>query len=590
MHVPAAAIAAHRLHHRRTWGAEPDRAGAWRFAIWAPSAERVSVEVAGRRVALAQAADGFHRGTARAAAGEAYLFLVDGRAVPDPAARAQSGDVHAPSLLVDPSAHGWTVPWNGRPWHEAVICELHLGTFTPEGTFAAAAARLPELAALGFTAVELMPVGQFPGQRGWGYDGVLPFAPHPAYGTPDDMKRFVESAQALGLMVILDVIWNHFGPDGAYLHAVSPEFFDQTRHTPWGAGVDYTQPAVRDFYIDNALMWLTEYRLDGLRLDAVHQIADPSDPWLVEEIARRVRAMPMGRPIHLIAEDERNLATWRDPDRACLTAAWNDDWHHAMHCLLTGESEGYYAPFAVDPMADLCTALADGQVDQGQPRTGAPPRGEPSGHLPWTAFVNANQTHDQIGNRAHGERLMALADPAGLEIAHAMLLCGPFIPMLFMGEEAGADSPFLFFCDHQGDLARLTREGRQREFVGFAGFAGDVPDPNDPVTFETSRPATSDPDRAARWRELTRRLLALRAERIVPLMRSGRSGPARVARTGPRSVSAEWPFAAGTLAIRANLGRPPDVLAEGQAGAEHPDLVLNDPATDVFAFAVTVRR
>jgi maltooligosyltrehalose trehalohydrolase len=571
------------LHHRRRWGAEPEDDGRWRFSVWAPGASRVAVHLGGRTCPLAAGADGFHRGRAPARAGDSYLLEVDGTHLPDPAARAQADDVHGPSRLVDPRLYRWRAGWGGRPWAEAVIYEMHLGTFTREGTFRAAAERLSELAALGITAIELMPVSQFAGSRGWGYDGVLPSAPHPAYGTPDEMKDFVSAAQAEGIMVLLDVVMNHFGPDGAHLHQIAPEFFDPARQTPWGAAIDFTQAPVRDFFIDTCLCWITEYRLDGLRLDAVHQIIDPTEPHFLVELGERVRDAGFPRPVHLVTEDERNLPALRES--GLYAAEWNDDWHHAIHCALTGEAEGYYRSFAVDPIGDLAQAMAAGHVEQGQPREGLEqPRGAPSAHLPTTAFVNANQTHDQVGNRARGERLIALADPAGVAVAHALLLASPFIPMLFMGEEAGERNPFLFFCDHEGQLADATRDGRRAEFADFASHGGEVPDPNARETFEASRLSPQDTPHAEAWLSLTRKLLAYRAEQIVPLLRSGRTAPAEVERTGQRSVAAVWRFGAGTLAIRLNLGAPPD----DPAGDEHWDIALGDLAAEPFAFAVRV--
>ena len=573
-----------RLHFPKTWGAEPLEDGTWSFALWAPTAEDVAVLIEGARHGMSRDADGFHRAKVPAEAGQSYLFELDGQRVPDPAARAQAGTVHEPSRLIDPAAYRWSTEWRGRPWEEAVIYELHLGTFTPAGTFDAAAERLPELAKLGITAVELMPVAQFAGERGWGYDGVLPYAPHPAYGSPDEMKAFVEAAQGLGITVLLDVVYNHFGPDGAYLHAVSPTFFDEARHTPWGAGIDYTQGAVRRFFIENALTWLTEYRLDGLRLDAVDQIRDPSDPELLVELAREVRARDWGRPIHLTTEDNRNITRLHRPEAGLYTAEWNDDFHHCIHCLLTGESEAYYENFAVDPMADLCRSLAEGYVEQGQTR---PPkgtaRGEPSTVLPWTTFINFNQNHDQIGNRARGERLLTLArDPRGVQVAHAVLLMAPFTPMLFMGEEAGSTHPFQFFVDFHDELAEATRKGRASEFEEFESFTGEVPDPTDLATFEVSRPADG-PDAAA-WRTMTRELLTLRHERIVPLVKSGQAGAPEVARTGPRSLTAHWPFRDGALSAAANFGALPD-----QPPPTGPaDYAWGDVAADEYAFAVRV--
>lgn len=572
------------LDEDRWWGASRLDGDVWRLALWAPGAAAAEVDVAGRRSAMERLPDGRLAAHVRASAGERYRFVMDGAAFPDPAARAQSGGVHGWSVLVDHDAFAWATPWAGRPWEEAVVYEMHVGAFTPEGTFAAAARKLPELADLGITAVELMPVGQFPGRRGWGYDGVLPFAPHEAYGAPDDLKAFVDAAHACGLMALLDVVYNHFGPDGACLHEIAPAFFDAARTTPWGPGIDYAQPAVRAFFVENALMWLRDYRFDGLRLDAVHQIADPSDPDLVERIAACARAEIADRPIHLIAEDERNVLRHRE--RGAVRAVWNDDWHHAVHCALTGEREGYYASFAVDPVGDLLAACRQGHVEQGQPRPGRDgPRGEPAGHLPTTAFVNANQTHDQIGNRAHGERLLALADPRGAAAAHALLLSAPFVPMLFMGEEAGETAPFLFFTDHADALAEAVRDGRRAEFARFAGFYGDaVPDPNAVETFERSRPFRRQTEGGGDWRALTRAILAFRRARVVPLLRSGRDGPALARRTGEFSFTCEWRFRAGVLSAHVNLGAPP---RRPPRAAAH-DVAVGDLAADPFAFAASV--
>ena len=567
---------------RNRWGAHPVDEGRWRFGLWAPSAKEVRLALDGTEIEMDRGDDGFWQVVTEGDAGAEYVFVIDGERRPDPAARRQAGDVHGASVLVDPASRDWGSDWAGRPWDEAVIYEMHVGTFTPEGTFEAAAARMQELADLGITAIEIMPVGQWQGARGWGYDGVLPYAPHPAYGTPGQMQDLVAAAQAAGMMVILDVVYNHFGPDGAYLHAYAPEFFDAERHTPWGAAIDFGEPAVREYFIENALYWLREYRIDGLRLDAVHQIVDPSPHHMLVELGERVQALDLGRPLHLITEDERNEPELRDT--GLYAASWNDDYHHAVHTALTGESEGYYAPFAHDPIGDLVLALSRGHVEEGQPRHGKETRrGRPASHLPWTGFVNSNQTHDQVGNRALGERLISLADPRAVEVAHAMLLTAPFVPMLFMGEEVGETAPFLFFCDHEGELARLTREGRQREFKDFLGFGEAVPDPNAPETFEDSRPFRGDPEEMARWRDLTRRLLSLRAERIVPLMKSGRAGPARVTRTGARSISACWPFNAGNVVARINLGSPPDT----PPSPEPEDFTLGD-ASNPFAFALTV--
>ncbi|EJU09569.1 malto-oligosyltrehalose trehalohydrolase, partial [Sphingomonas sp. LH128] len=347
------------------WGAHPLGDGRWRFGLWAPDAEEARLEVGGTALPAHSAGHGWWLFEGEATAGDAYRWVMEGTPYPDPAARAQIGDVHGPSMLVDPAAYQWRHEWPGRPWHEAVVYELHLGTFTEEGTFAAAIAELPRLADLGVTMIEIMPVAQFEGDRGWGYDGVLPFAPHPAYGTPDEMRALVDAAHSHGIAVMLDVVYNHFGPSGNYLGAWCPSFFHPERASPWGAGIAFEAPAVREYFIADALHWLDEYRLDGLRLDAVHAIEDHSETHFLDELAARIRACDFGRPIHLVTEDERNLVRYFTAD-APYDGTWNDDWHHAVHCLLTGEDESYYAPFAVAPVADIATALADGYVEQGQ--------------------------------------------------------------------------------------------------------------------------------------------------------------------------------------------------------------------------------
>ena len=413
--------------HSMPFGAEVRGDGTTRFRLWAPSAEGVVLELESpgepRRLPMQARAGGWHETvTAHAPAGTRYRFRLPANlAVPDPAARASPLGVHGPSEVVDPRAHAWSDSgWRGRPWHEAVLYELHVGTFTPEGSFAAAAARLPELAALGITAVELMPLASFPGKRGWGYDGVLPFAPEPAYGTPAELKSLIESAHALRLMVLLDVVYNHFGPEGNYLHAYCPEFFNPAHQTPWGAAINFDgvmNREVRAFFVHNALYWVEEYGFDGLRLDAVHAIRDESAEHIVGEISRALAAGPgRARQVHLVLENGDNAAHFleRGPDLAprIATAQWNDDVHHAIHVIATGETDGYYVDFASSPIEGLGRALAEGFIFQGQasPFHGGGLRGEPSAHLPGAAFVSFLQSHDQVGNRAFGERIHALGD------------------------------------------------------------------------------------------------------------------------------------------------------------------------------------
>ena len=527
-----------------------------RFSLWAPSVASVSLQIGQDEPIPMQGQDGWFSATAPATPGTAYSFVLpDGLHVPDPASRAQAEDVHGPSLVVDPDAYVWqTKDWANRPWHEAIVYELHPGAF---GGFTGIIAQLPRLRALGITAIELMPIADFPGRHNWGYDGVLPFAPDSAYGTPDELKALVDASHAAGLMIFLDVVYNHFGPDGAYLHAYATAFFDEGVHTPWGAAIDFKKPEVCAFFTQNALMWLNEYRFDGLRFDAVHAISPPE---FLPLLAQAVRA-GANHPVHLVLEHEGNKSSLLQGKQASLfDAQWADDWHHCLHVLLTGEQEGYYESFT-EPARKLATALAEGFVFQGQvsPHHGTP-RGEPSADLPPTAFVICLQNHDQIGNRAMGERLAALADSQALAAASALLLLSPFIPMLFMGEEWGSRTPFLFFTDHNEELAKLVREGRRREFAHFAAFQDEsrraqIPDPNAATTFEASVPhahEAAQPDHAAVL-ELHERLLALRHQHVIPGIPGCRSAGATA--IGPKAVRAAWTLGQGqTLTIAANFG------------------------------------
>jgi maltooligosyltrehalose trehalohydrolase len=544
-----------------TWGANLHADGA-RFRLWAPGVEAVALSAAGGDIGMRRSGDGwFEADTDKVAVGEAYGFrLPSGAVVPDPAARAQAGDVHGQSVLVDPRRYQWqTADWSGRPWEEAVIYELHTGTFSPEGTFDGIARRLDHLVDLGVTALELMPVAQFGGTRGWGYDGVLHYAPHPAYGGADGLKRLVDAAHARGLMLILDVVYNHFGPDGNYLHLYAPDFFDASRHTPWGAAIRLDAAPVRTFYIENALYWLEEFRFDGLRLDAIDQIEDPSDEPILEELARTVRGRIRDRHVHLTTEDNRNVAHLhgRDADGKprLYTAEWNDDFHHVAHVLATGDAQGYYADYEPDVAAKLARALAEGYVYQGEPsafRDGKP-YGEPSQDLPPTAFIDFLQNHDQIGNRAFGERLSVLAPARTVELLTAILLLSPSIPLLFMGEEWAEQRPFLFFTDFTGELGKNVREGRRREFRKWPQFQDpatreQIPDPNDPATMQASMLDWSARDRHSGGKRLAylRKLLALRAREIVPHLKGLRRGSSEAQVLSDRAFSVAWPLADGS--------------------------------------------
>jgi len=524
-----------------------------RFRLWAPAQRAVALLIEDRgAMPMTRSDDGWFTAEAPCGAGARYRYrLDDARLVPDPAARAQAGDVHGPSLVVDAGSYRWrNTEWRGRPWPEAVIYELHAGAL---GGFRGVERELVRLAAFGITAVELMPVAAFPGQRNWGYDGVLPFAPAAAYGTPGDLKSLVDAAHGHGLMIFLDVVYNHFGPDGNYLAAYAPQFFRDDISTPWGPAIDFGRPEVRRFFTENALYWLMEFRFDGLRFDAVHAIPEPD--WL-DEMAAQVRAIvEPERHVHLVLEHDGNVASHLAGD---FDAQWNDDGHHVLHVLLTGERDGYYADYGADPAGRLARVLAEGFAYQGErsPYRGGKPRGTPSGRLPATAFVLFLQNHDQIGNRALGERLTVLSDRGALEAAIALVLLCPQIPLLFMGEETASRSPFLFFTDHNEELAAAVREGRRREFASFASFlarhGGALPDPNAIETFDQSIPKP-DPERGPAREELYRSLLAIRRTELVPRLAGARAIDAKA--IGPAAVLARWRMNDGAvLTLAANFG------------------------------------
>jgi maltooligosyltrehalose trehalohydrolase len=577
-----------KRRHAMPFGAARRDEGGVRFRLWAPGAQRVDLLLDDGHARPLQRADAgwFERIEPGAAAGSRYRYRIDdGLCVPDPASRYNPDDVHGPSQVIDPTAFDWQDDdWRGRPWAEAVIYELHVGSFTAAGSFTAVAARLDHLVDLGITAIELMPVADFPGQRNWGYDGVLPFAPDARYGTPDDLKRLVQAAHARGLMVLLDVVYNHFGPDGNYLHAYAPDFFNPAHHTPWGAAINFAAPTVRDFFIHNALYWLEEFHFDGLRLDAIHAIRDDNSPDIVEALTAAVRAATGDRHVHLVLENDRNEAhylesrRWQDGG----IAQWNDDIHHAFHVLLSGETDGYYADHADAPAHRLGRCLTSGFDYQGEPSPfrGGAARGEPSAQLPPGAFIDFLQTHDQIGNRACGERLDRLA-PAAVDAALTVLLLAPQVPMLFMGEEFAAAQPFLFFCDFAAnpELAQAVTAGRRREFAGFARFADPaqrerIPDPNAESSFTacvldwSALQKSPHSERFAR----VRTLLALRQRHLVPLLKTLDGPlPAEFATHGTCGLTVRWHFPQHmTLHLAANLGAAPQAVPlPPQAGRLH---------------------
>jgi len=505
----------------RYWGCEYSDANNVRFHLWASGQQHVTLRLNDETLPMNPTGDGgFELTVNNVAPGSAYSFILpDGSAVPDPASRAQQGDVNGPSLVCDPHSYVWrNTHWQGRPWEESVVYELHIGTFTPEGTFRAAADKLPYLASLGITMIELMPVSQAGGNRGWGYDGVLLYAPHSAYGTPDELKAFVDTAHGLGLSVVLDIVLNHFGPEGNYLPKLAPDFFHPERMTPWGNGIAYDVAPVRQFIVDAPLYWLTEFRFDGLRFDAIDQIEDTSEPHVLIEIAARIRAAITDRPVHLTTEDSRNVVFLhpREEDGSVplFTGEWNDDLHNAVHVMASGETHAWYQDFAEKPEQWVARALAEGFAYQGErsPQTGEI-RGVKSTAQPPAAFVDFIQNHDQVGNRAQGDRLLSL-----------------------IGEERTR------FSDHDET----------------------VPDPNAPETFARSKldwDKLNQPD-GQNWLRFTQQLLQLRQRAIVPLLAGAQGGNGRVIKTAPGCVVVNWTFIQGTLSLALNTGDQPQTMPE----------------------------
>ncbi|HXV22312.1 MAG TPA: malto-oligosyltrehalose trehalohydrolase [Desulfuromonadales bacterium] len=510
--------------------------GETRFRVWAPKAERVSVRLLGggtsRTLPLRAEADGYFVGTVMARPGDCYFYrLDDGTERPDPASRFQPQGVHGPSQIVDPHAFAWQdVGWQGLPLEEYVIYELHAGTFTAAGTFAAAISRLDYLAELGVTAVELMPVAQFPGERNWGYDGAYPFAPQNSYGGPEGLKQLVDACHRRGLAVILDVVYNHLGPEGNYLGCFGPYFTDRYR-TPWGEAVNFDGPdsdAVRHYFISNALYWVTEYHVDALRLDAIHGIFDFSARHIQQELAEAVHAEArrLGRAVQVIAESSLNdVRTITAPQQGGhgLDAQWNDDFHHALRTLLTGERDGYYVDFG--EFSQLAKAFREGFVYSGQhSRYRRRRHGSSSAGLEPGRFVVFSQNHDQVGNRMRGERLGHSAGPEQLKLAAGAVLLSPCLPLLFMGEEYGESAPFPYFI-HHGDpeLVAAVRRGRQEEFAAFA-WQGEIPDPQAETTFLSAKidPQLRRKGMHATLFALYRELLRLR-KALPPLRRLSRA-------------------------------------------------------------------
>ncbi|MBW5486676.1 malto-oligosyltrehalose trehalohydrolase [Streptomyces bambusae] len=565
------------------------------FEVWAPQAEQVALRLndGTHRMVPDPERTGWWVVSAPAADGDRYGFLLDDDpdVRPDPRGRRLPDGPDGLSAVVDvdalvPLERQLPVPRTSL--QDAVLYELHIGTFTPEGTFDAAAARLPYLVELGITHVELMPVCPFPGRHGWGYDGVAPWAVHEPYGGPAGLARFVEAAHGHGLGVVLDVVHNHLGPSGNHLPAFGPYFTD-THHTPWGAAVNLDAPGsdeVRAYLLGSALAWLRDYRIDGLRLDAVHALADTRALPFLEELAAAVDelAAEAGRPMFLIAESDLcdpRTTTPRARGGLGLHAQWNDDFHHALHCALTGESQGYYADFAPAPLAALAKTMTrvfhhDGTWSSFRGRS----HGRPVDHrrTPAHRFVGYAQTHDQIGNRAQGDRLAASLSPGLLACAAALVLTGPFVPMLFMGEEWGAGTPWQYFTDHPDPaLGEAVRTGRRREFAAHGWRAEDVPDPQDPATRDRSCLDWSEPEKSPHARLLEWHRALTRLRRTQPDLRDPDLAAVRVAYDEDR----RWvTFRRGDIRIAVNLSPEPVTIALGRNGVrilaawdptDHPD-------------------
>jgi maltooligosyltrehalose trehalohydrolase len=550
------------------------------FALWAPAARQVDL-LLDRPQPMRHEDDGWYRlDVGGLAAGARYKFRIDGEIdLPDPASSFQPDDVFGPSEVIDHASYQWSsADWRGRPWEDAVLIETHVGTFTRDGSYRGMIDKLDHLVDTGITALELMPIADFAGRRNWGYDGVLWYAPDSAYGRPEDLKALIDAAHQRGLMVFLDVVYNHFGPEGNFLHRYAPTFFTAAE-TPWGSVIDYGKPEVRAFAVNSALCWLRDYRFDGLRFDAAnHIVTPPGGISMLHDlsIAAGKLAAETGQHIHLVLENGDNIASMLDPVQeppsGKFRAQWNDDYHHAFHVLLTGESQGYYGDYQRSPRGHIARALAAGFVYQGEIAAfwGNRPRGEPSGALPPTAFVSFLQNHDQTGNRALGERLDSLADPKQIEAALAITLLAPMMPMLFMGEEWGSRRPFLFFCDFAGGLAEAVRKGRRQEYEwAYARYGDAIPDPLDPKTFSAcvldweARDAAPGRDRLM----LVQRLLEVRRREIVPRLAGARHGDAQASDDG--LLTAHWPTGDGaTLRLAANLSATAITLpAERTVGA-----------------------
>ncbi len=557
--------------------------------LWAPGAKNVDLCLQGNapeaRLQMAAEADGWYGITTdHAGSGYYYQFRINGKDyVPDPVSRYQPQGPNGSSQMINPADWEWPDSgWQGRPWEEAVFYELHVGTFSKEGTFHGLKKRLDYLADLGVTAIQLMPIAAFSGQRNWGYDGVLPFAPHSGYGTPDDLKDLIATAHAKGLMIFNDVVYNHFGPEGNYLHWYAPDFFTPRFHTGWGDAINFAESRwVRQYFIHNALYWLEEYQFDGLRLDAVHAIHDDQSPDILEELAEAVRQGPgYDRHVYLVLENDNNAARYlrRDPShpRRYFDAQWNDDLHHGLHLLMTGETYDYYEDYRNRPVQHLGRCLTEGFAYQGERSAcrGGRPRGEPSADLPPAAFVSFLQNHDMVGNRPLGERITDLCNAEAVRAATAIILLAPSPPLLFMGEEWACSRRFTYFVDVPEPLGEQIAEGRRQEFARIPELSDDrllrgIGLPNEFSTFEAARLAWDElglpPHRE--WLEFHRELLRIRRVEIVPRLRGIAGGQAHYRVLTERAIQVCWRLNDGsTLNLASNLGGEPAVVDCGCSG------------------------
>jgi maltooligosyltrehalose trehalohydrolase len=562
--------------HKMRFGAEP-RNGGTRFKLWAPKCRTVALKLKGRRTPLEMEAcdDGWHRLNVEGVkAGSLYKYVFpDGTQIPDPCSRFQPDDVHGYSEVIEPNSFNWTdVDWTGRPWEETIIYEVHIGTFTSEGTFRAAIAKLDHLVALGVTAIQVMPIADFYGKFNWGYDGVMWFAPDASYGRPEDFKAFIDAAHRLSLMVFLDVVYNHFGAHGNYLPSVAP-IFTKRHKSPWGEAINFDgegAAVVRELVVESALYWVTEFNLDGLRFDAVHTIKDDSTTHILELLAARLRAARPHRQTHLIVENSENQEIWlrrnSGSEPVHYTAQWNDDVHHLLHAAATGENTGYYADF--DNLEERCDklgrALAEGFAYQGEmkPHEGMR-RGQPSVGLPSTAFVVYMQDHDQIGNRVKGDRISRLTHEDAVKALAAIYLLLPQIPMLFMGEEWNASTPFPFFSDVPAEQRELVRAGRQEELKSTPEHEDpskpdvtEAVDPTSQTTFASARLDWAEVQRAQHkgWLAYYRTLIDVRTMEIIPRLIGQAGFAGRYEVLGEKSVLVSWAMGDGsTLRLYANL-------------------------------------